>query len=147
MRTAAELKRHLRKRLEPGSEGVAMLERVIERLKARQYLSDERYAASYSTQRKEGRRLGARRVAQDLRNKGVQQDVITRQVEAAYQGTNEETQARAFLAKKRTKQPAAGDEKARARICRQLARAGFSPRVAFSILRNWEPPAAEDLSE
>lgn len=140
MRTAAELKRSLRKRLEPGAEGLAMLDRVIERLKARQYLSDARYAASFSTQRKEGRKLGARRVAQDLRNKGVASDVISREVEVAYQGTDEETQARAFLAKKRTAQPANGDEKARARICRQLARAGFSPRTAFHILRNWEAP-------
>lgn len=140
MRTAAELKRHLRKRLEPGPEGLAMLDRVIERLKARQYLSDARYAASFSTQRKEGRKLGARRVAQDLRHKGVHPDVVSREVEAAFQGTAEETQARAFLIKKRTAQPAAGDEKARARICRQLARAGFSPRIAFHILRNWEAP-------
>jgi regulatory protein len=140
MRTAAELKRALRKRLEPGAEGLAMLERVIERLKARQYLSDARYAASYSTQRKDGRRLGARRVAQDLRQKGVHPDVVNTAVEAAYQDTDEETQARAFLVRKRVLRPETGDERAKARVCRQLARAGFSPRIAFHILRNWDAP-------
>ena len=140
MRTVVELKRLLRKRVEKGDSGDALIDAVIARLKERQYLSDARYAAEYSTIRKEGRRLGARRVAQDLRQKGVHPDVIAREVETAYQGTSEETQARAFVKKKRLKQPAPSDEKAKARICRQLARAGFSPRIAFHIIRNWEEP-------
>lgn len=138
MRTVAELKRLLRKRLEPGEASAAMLERVVERLKARQYLSDTRYAASYSMQRKDGRRLGARRVAQDLLHKGVPPDVVSQEIAAAYKDTDEETQARAFLARKRIARPDARDDKAQARVCRQLARAGFSARVAFYILRNWD---------
>ena len=141
MRTVAELKRFLRRRVEPGASGAALIDAVIERLKARNYISDARYAAAYSTQRKEGRRLGSRRVAQDLIHKGIHPDVVKSEVETAYQGTHEETQARAFLAKKRIGKPAKDDERAKARVCRQLARAGFSPRIAFHILRNWDVAA------
>ena len=45
MRTAAELKRLLRRRVVDAETGTPMIAAVIERLKANRYLSDERYAA------------------------------------------------------------------------------------------------------
>ena len=115
----------------------AMMEAVLTRLRSHQYLSDTRYAAAFASLRRDGRRLGARRVAQDLRAKGVPVEIIAREVETAYEGTTEEAQARAFLAKKRVKPPEPGDDRDKARILRLLARAGFSPAVAWNILRHW----------
>jgi len=138
MRTEAELKRLLRQRVGDAENGAALIEAVVERLKSHQFLSDARYAAAYSSLRKEGRGLGQRRVARDLLQKGVSPEVVAREVESAYQDTDEETQARAYLLRKRVEKPAAGDERARARVFRLLARAGFGPGVTLAILRSWE---------
>jgi regulatory protein len=127
-----------------GSERAAraaeLIEAVMVRLRSHQYLSDTRYAATYASLRKEGRRLGARRVAQDLRQKGVPTEIIAREVATAYEGTTEEAQARAFLAKKRVALPGAIpgpiSDRDKARILRMLARAGFSSTVAWAILRS-----------
>jgi regulatory protein len=146
MRTEAELRRLMRQRIEDAATGEPMIAAVLERLRSHQYLSDVRYAASFASLRRDGRKLGPRRIAQDLRNKGVAADIITREVEGAFAETDELTQARAFLAKKRIAAPAAGDDRAKARILRMLVRAGFSPSIGFRVLGNWQPEG-EDLSE
>ena len=183
MRTEAELRRLLKRRLapailrgpaatasveldsdrdlactvEPGTDAPdgsqraavaeAMIEAVMARLRSHQYLSDARYAAAYASLRREGRRLGARRVAQDLRNKGVPAEIIRREVETAYEGTTEEAQARAFLARKRVAPPAPGSDRDKARILRMLARAGFSSTVAWNILRSWNAAPDEPIDD
>ncbi len=146
MRTEAELRRLMRQRIEEATTGEPMIAAVLERLRRHQYLSDVRYAASFASLRRDGRKLGPRRIAQDLRNKGVAAEIITREVEGAFAETDELTQARAFLAKKRIAAPAAGDDRAKARILRMLVRAGFSPSTGFRVLGNWQPEG-EDLSE
>jgi regulatory protein len=135
MRTVAQLKQLLRRHVESAAAGAALIESVVARLKSHNYLSDGRFAAEYSAQRKQGQRLGRRRVAQDLLQKGVPAEVVTREVEAAYAETDEETQARAFLSRKRIARPA--DKRAEARLFRMLARAGFSAGVVVRILRKW----------
>ena len=137
MRTVAQLRRILGRRVISGPEGTQLISAVVARLQSHQYLSDTRYAAAFSTLRKEGQRLGARRVAQDLRSRGVPADIITREGEAAYADTDELTQARAFLSRKRVAAPTPGDQRTRARIFRMLARAGFSPGTSIQVLRSW----------
>jgi regulatory protein len=56
-------------------------------------------------------------------------------VDDAFAGVNEEEQARAFLRRKRLKQPA--NNKDAARIYRALVRAGFGAGVSIRILKNW----------
>lgn len=146
MRTEAELRRLLHKRVEDATAAAPRIAAVLERLRGHQYLSDVRYAASFASLRRDGRKLGPRRIAQDLRNKGVPAAIITREVETAFAETDELTQARAFLAKKRVAAPAAGDERSRARVLRMLLRAGFSSRIGFQLLGSWQD-AADDLSE
>ncbi len=183
MRTEAELRRLLKRRLAPatlrgrrtaqvdatdldtllitrdeqgdqaceGSERAvqadSLIESVMARLRSHQYLSDTRYAAAYASLRREGRRLGARRVAHDLRSKGVPAEIITREVATAYEGTTEEAQARAFLAKKRVAKPEPGSDRDKARILRMLARAGFSSTVAWNILRSWHAAPDEQVND
>jgi SOS response regulatory protein OraA/RecX len=62
--------------------------------------------------------------------------VIDKAIEAAYEGVNDEKQARAFLRKKRLEKPK--DQKQTARIFRQLARAGFGMKTIFTILKKWD---------
>lgn len=146
-RTVMQLRRLLQRRVTPGESGVAMIEAVLSRLQAQQYLSDTRYAASYSALRKENQRLGKRRVAQDLMQKGVPAEVISRELELTYSDTDEETQARAFLARKRTRKPT--DQRETARVFRMLARAGFSGSTAMKVLKQWDldPEALAQLAE
>jgi regulatory protein len=136
MRSVAELKRLLRPRVDPDEYGQTLVDLVIRRLKDQGYLNDSRFAAAYASFRRENERFGRLRVITDLKAKGVHADVIEQATEAAYEGTNEEHLARAYLRRKRMPKP--NDQKQAARIFRQLIRAGFRSKVIFTILKMWD---------
>jgi len=138
MRTVAELKRLMRARIEEAESEYAqtLVELVIRRLKDQGYLNDSQYAASYSSLRRDNQKLGRMRVITELKTRGVHGSVIEKAVEAAYEGVNDEKQAREFLRKKRLEKPK--DQKAAARVFRQLARAGFGMKTIFTILKKWD---------
>src|SRR5947209_1717834 len=138
MRTVAELKRLMRARVEDAESeyGQTLIELVIRRLKDQSYLNDSRYAAAYSSMRRDNQKLGRMRVVTELKTRGVHGDVIDKAVEAAYDGVSDEKQARDFLRKKRLVKPK--DQKETARIFRQLARAGFGMKTIFTILKKWD---------
>lgn len=137
MRSVAELKRLLRPRVEAETEyGQTLVELVIRRLKDQGYLNDTRYAAAYSSFRRDNERFGRRRVITDLKAKGVHAEVIEKAVDAAYLDINEEQLARQYLRRKRLAKPK--DQRQAARIFRQLVRAGFGSKVIFAILKKWD---------
>src|SRR6266567_695787 len=137
MRSVAELKRLLRRRVEADTEiGQTLVELVIRRLKDQGYLSDAKYAAAYSAFRRDNEKFGRRRVITDLKIKGVHGDVIESAVESAFAEVNEEKQAREYLKRKRLQKPK--DKKQAARIFRQLMRAGFGAKTIFGILKKWD---------
>lgn len=138
MRTVAELKRLLRQRANvPGAEAVeTMVQVVVDKLKEQRYLNDTDYAAAFSTLRRENDKFGQRRVATELKRKGVHSDIIEKTVSAAFSGVDEEAQARQYLARKRLAKPA--DAKQAQRVFGTLARAGFSTRTILHILKNWD---------
>src|ERR1700749_1367256 len=77
MRTVAELKRLLRNKVEADTEfGKTLIELIIRRLKDRGYLNDAPFAAYFSSLRRDNDKFGRRRVATDLKVKGVHGDVI-----------------------------------------------------------------------
>jgi len=137
MRSTAELKRALRQRVEAETElGQTLVELVIRRLKDQGYLNDSQYATAYSSFRRDNEKFGRRRVVTDLKAKGVHGEVIEKAVDAIYEDVNEETQARAYLRRKRLQKPK--NEKETARIFRSLMRAGFASKTIFTILKKWE---------
>ena len=138
MHTVAELKRLFRARVEDaGSEyGQTLIELVIRRLKDRGYLNDSQYAAYFSSQRRDNQKFGRRRIVTDLKIRGVHSDVIEKAVAAAFEGVSEEKQVREYLQRKRIPKPK--DQKATARVFRQLVRAGFGRKTIFTILKKWE---------
>jgi regulatory protein len=140
MRTVAELKRLFRARVDDADSeyGRTLIDLVIRRLKDRGYLNDSQYAAYFSSLRRDNQKLGRRRVVTDLKIKGVHGEVIEKAVNAAFDGISEEKQAREYLRKKRMMKPAKGDQKATARIFRQLARAGFGSKTIFAVLKKWD---------
>ncbi len=136
MRTVAEIKRLMRNRVGDQPHGDLLVEVVVARLKQHQYLNDTSYAESYSRFRRENEKFGRLRVVQDLKAKGIHNNIIESVVRAAYDDVNEEQLARQFLRRKRLVKPA--NQKQAARIFRTLLRAGFASRVIFPILKKWE---------
>jgi regulatory protein len=136
MRTVAELKRLLRRRVEEDEIGKTLVELVVRKLKDQGYLSDAKYAAAYSTLRRDNEKFGRRRVITDLKVKGVHGEVIDAAMESTFGEVNEEKQAREYLRRKRLKKPK--DKKETARIFRQLMRAGFGAKTIFGILKKWD---------
>ncbi len=137
MRTVAELKRLLRRRVEAETKiGQTLVELVIRRLKDQGYLSDAKYAAAYSAFRRDNEKFGRRRVITDLKIKGVHGDVLDKAVETAYAEVDEEKLAREYLRRKRLQKPK--DKKQAARIFRRLTRAGFESKTIFGILKKWD---------
>ena len=137
MRSVAELKRLLRRRVEAETEiGQTLVELVIRRLKDNGYLSDAKYAAAYSAFRRDNEKFGRRRVITDLKIKGVHGEVLEKAVDSVYAEVNEEKLAREYLKRKRLQKPK--DKKQVARIFRQLMRAGFGAKTIFGILKKWD---------
>jgi regulatory protein len=136
-RSVAELKRLLRNRVEADTEiGKTLVELIIVRLKDRGYLNDAKYAAAYSSFRRDNEKFGSRRVITDLKIKGVHPEVIEKAVATAYEDVSEEKLARDYLRRKRFAKPK--DQKQAARIFRQLMRAGFGSKTIFTILKTWD---------
>jgi regulatory protein len=138
MRTEVELRRLLVARAEPGARGEAAVRAVVAQLKERRYLDDQSYAETYARLRQENEKFGARRVRQDLRQKGLRSDLVEKTLAASYGQTNEEALARQHLERKRIKKP--GNEKETARVMRRLVAAGFSTGTIYKILRRWDVP-------
>ncbi len=136
MRSVAELKRLLRRRVEADELGETLVELVIAKLKEQHYLNDAQFASNYSSLRRENAKFGRRRVITDLKARGVHPEVIEKAVSGAYGEVNEEALARAYLRRKRLQKPAG--EKQAARIFRALVRAGFGTRTIISILKKWD---------
>lgn len=136
MRTVAEVRRLLRRRVEAGEAGEAKVEAVVARLKERRYLDDSGYAQDYAKLRQENASFGRRRVQQDLMRKGVHAEVIAKTLDEAYEGVGEEALARRHLDRKRVRKPA--DQKEAARVARMLIRAGFSMGTIVRILKKWD---------
>jgi regulatory protein len=137
MRSVAELKRLLRRRVEADTElGETLVELIVRRLKDQGYLNDARYAAAYSSYRRDNEKFGPRRVITDLKAKGVHGEIINTTISTTYSDINEEKQAREYLRRKRLRKPK--DQKETARVFRQLMRAGFASKTIFRILKTWD---------
>lgn len=134
MRSVAEIKRLLRRRAS-GENAALLVDVVVARLKQNRYLDDHFYATAYSTSRRDNQKLGKLRVVSDLKARGVHADVIREVVDAAYDATADEQQAREFLRRKRLAKP--GNDREAARIFRMLLRAGFAKRSIIAILKKW----------
>ena len=144
MRSVAELKRLLRRRVDAETEiGKTLVELVVRRLKDNGYLNDAKYAAAYSAFRRDNEKYGRRRIITDLKVKGVVGEVLEKAVNDSFAEVDEERQAREYLRRKRLQKPE--DKKQAARVFRQLIRAGFGSKTIFKILRNWDVDA-ETLS-
>ncbi|MBW4037652.1 MAG: regulatory protein RecX [Acidobacteria bacterium] len=135
MKSIRDLRRKLNERAEPGEDGVASVDAVIEKLKDLGYLSDERFAADYTRLRKENEKFGRRRVQQGLMQKGIAQELTNSTLATAYDEVDEAALAKQYVERKRMKKPEG--EKEIARAMRRLMAAGFSTKTIWKVLRSW----------
>jgi regulatory protein len=141
MRTVRDLRRLMRNRAEEGEAGERAMDAVCARLKELGYLSDTRFAADYTRQRKENEKFGRRRVQQDLMQKGVHKELIATTLATAYDEVDEVGLAREYVARKRMKKPSGVNaQKETARVMGRLMRAGFSSSAIYKVLREWDLP-------
>ena len=136
MRTETELRRLMHARVEPGEHGEAIVAAVVKKLTEYGFLDDAAYAETFARLRQENEKFGARRVRQDLRQKGVRSELIEETLDTRYGETNEEALARQHLERKRLAKPT--NEKETARVMRRLVAAGFSTGTIYKILRRWD---------
>jgi len=107
----------LQRKLAPRAESPAALEALLDHLVSRKQLSDERFAEERA--RSLSRKFGPAKIRQDLKLRGIADEVIEQ-----LSPENETERARAILARK-YRQPAASREE-RARQARFLQGRGFS---------------------
>jgi regulatory protein len=141
MRTVAELKRLMSRRVEPGEAGETKVAAVIARLLDQRYLDDPAFASTYTRLRQENQSFGKRRVQQELTRKGVQGELVASTIESAYAQVSEEDLVRRYIARKRIAKPE--DEKQTARLIRRLIGAGFSFAIISKLLKTWEIDCSE----
>ena len=117
----------LARKLSPHAESPQILQDLLHDLESKKQLSNERFAEVRAHWL--ARKYGAARIVQDLRRKGVAQDLV----DHAVSGMNELEKARAILARK-YRQPAATREE-RARRARFLQSRGFSYDTIYQAVR------------
>ena len=142
MRSVAELKRLMGRRVEPGEQGDGKISAVVTRLMEQHYLDDPAFASTYTRLRQENQGFGKRRVQQELTRKGIQSELVTSAIETAYAQVSEEDLVRRYVARKRIEKPQ--DDKQTARLVRRLVGAGFSFATITKLLKTWDIELSEE---
>ena len=144
-RTRAELAKALAKRRVP--DDVAA--RVLDRFGEVGLVDDTAFAKAWVESRQGGRGLGRRALAHELRRKGVDNEVAQEAV-AAVDDDEELAAAQALVDRKLQGLRRLDRQRADRRLFGLLARRGFPPGLARSVvqdaLRDWPADPAADLS-
>ncbi|MGR2660741.1 recombination regulator RecX [Chromobacterium haemolyticum] len=132
-------RRELERRLAPFAESPEQLTALLDELAERSWQSDQRFAQQFADSK--GQRYGSRRLQQEMRQRGVDAELIR----DALQGRDDLASAQAQWLKKFGHLPATPQE--RARQIRFLAGRGFPMSVIGKVLSGVDDddfPADED---
>ena len=143
----------MRSYLERGAEVPLAVRRVLARLTHENLIDDARYALDFARARAGGRRQGGRRIALELRKRGVPDRHIDAAIAQVFADLDEAAIVRKVI--ERRMRSARGpldqrplDKKKAASLYRTLLRAGFDPAVIRRELRNMPPPeSTNDLPD
>jgi len=119
----------LQRKLAPYEEEPGQIERVLDELQAKGFISEARVAASLLHRR--AARLGDQRIRQELQSKGLDADTVVQALEQL-RGTE---RARALAVWQRKFGEPAQDAKERARQMRFLLARGFSADVVRRVVQ------------
>ena len=109
--------------------------RLLDRFEEVGLVDDEAFARSWISGRQAGKGLARRALAQELRRKGVP-DEVARAALDEVDPDDEEAAARALVRKKMRTLTRVDEATATRRLVGMLARKGYSPGVAFAVVRD-----------
>jgi regulatory protein len=138
-RSRKELSDKLASRNVPDEIAIALLDRFEEV----GLVDDEAFARSWIASRQPGKGLARRALAQELRRKGID-DEVARDALDEVDPADEEAAARALVRKKLRTLSRVDDTTATRRLVGMLARKGYSSGLAFAVVR--DELAADDRS-
>ncbi len=130
-RSRKELSDKLAKKLVP----VEIAERLLDRFEEVGLIDDEAFARLWVSHRQPGKGLARRALAQELRRKGVD-DEVAREVLDEVDPADEEEAARRLVRKKLRTLTRVDDTVATRRLVGLLARKGYGSSMAFAIVRD-----------
>lgn len=130
-RSRKELEDKLAKKLVP--DDVAT--RLLDRFEEVGLVDDEAFARSWVQSRQPGKGLARRALAQELRRKGID-DEVAREVLDEVDPADEEAAARALVRKKLRSLSRVDDVTATRRLVGMLARKGYGSGLAFSVVKD-----------
>lgn len=136
-----ELTRRLRRRGAPAEVAQA----VVAELTARGYVDDQAFARWWAEARARGRRVGSRRLRQELVAKGIPREMIDAAIAAAFEEVEESERA---LEAGRRRLPAllrGGTGRAPARLADYLLRRGYPASAVRQAVRALLAQRADDL--
>lgn len=117
--------------------------KVLDRLADVGLVDDRAFAGDYVLSRQRDRGLAVREISRQLRDKGVDETVIA----AAVSGIGADAEAaaaRQLVARKLRSMTRLAPEVKTRRLVGMLARKGYSPSMAFQVVREAVDAAAED---
>jgi regulatory protein len=129
MRSAAEMSR----RLEKKKFDRETIMRVVSFLEEKGFLNDEEFARAWIESRIK-KPLGLRRLRTELKLKGIDDDIIDRQIGRIKEEYSEEAVVEKLVREKSGKLKGLDPQKAQRRIFSYLLRHGFSPDVVIDAL-------------
>ncbi len=109
--------------------------RLLDRFEEVGLVDDEAFARSWVASRQPGRGLARRALAQELRRKGIADDVAREALEEI-DPADEEAAARALVRKKLRSLSSVDDVTATRRLVGLLARKGYGSGLAFAVVRD-----------
>ena len=134
----------MRTYLERRAEAPTAVRRVLARLKHENLIDDARYALDFARARANGRRQCGRRIALELRKRGVPDQHIDAAIRQVFADLDETALVRKVIERRTrgARQPL--DPGKTASLYRTLLRAGFDPGVIRRELRNIPLPEAPE---
>lgn len=108
--------------------------RLLDRFEEVGLVDDEAFARSWIASRQPGKGLARRALAQELRRKGVDDEVVREAVDEI-EPDQEEAAARALVRKKLRTLSRVDDTTATRRLVGMLARKGYPSGMAFAVVR------------
>lgn len=117
-----------RKKFEEG-----VIREVIQELKGKGFINDEDFARVWVESRIK-KPLGLRRLAQELKQKGVNRQIIDNQIQKAAQGYPEREIVSGIARQRLERLKGIDQQKARMRVYSYLLRRGFSPEIIIDCI-------------
>lgn len=111
-----------------------IIESTLDKLEEMKYLSDAQYAKHFVESKQTYKHVGARKISQDLRQKGIPQDIIESALEENTED-DERERAKELLSKRLRSTRNVERQKRINRLVGYLSRNGYNGSIAFSVVK------------